>query len=132
MVYGLVGNRAGVEFMEFRKLSATMDDVLATMLDPAAQIRIPQKADLRFALCSAAAYHVWRGRDAEDAARRLDGFYRVCMALSSDFASMLMMDAMTGSGLISEKEACERLIAHKSYKVWSDKHGQALKKRVTL
>ena len=83
-------------------------------------------------LCSAAAYHVWRGRDAEDAARRLDGFYRICMALSSDFASMLMMDAMTGAGLISEKEACERLFAHKSYKEWSEKHGKALHKRYAL
>ena len=129
-VYGLVGNRAGVEFMEFRKLSATMDDVLATMLDPAAEIKIPQKADLRFALCSAAAYHVWRGRDSEDAARRLDGFYRVCMALSSDFASMLMMDAMAGTDKVSGEEACERLFAHAAFKAWSEKHGAALRKRI--
>ena len=130
MVYGLVGNGAGVEFMEFRKLSATMDDVLAIMRDPAAEIKVPQKADLRFALCSAAAYHVWRGRDAEDAARRLDGFYRVCLALTSDFASMLMMDAMAGTDKVSGEEACERLFAHKSYKEWADKHGTALRKRI--
>ena len=132
MVYGLVGNRAGVEFMEFRKMSATMDDVLAMMRDPSAEIKIPQKADMKYALCSAAAYHVWRGEDAQDAARRLDGFYRLCIALSSDFASMLMMDAMTGAGLISEKEACERLFAHKSYQEWSEKHGKALHKRYAL
>ena len=132
MVYGLVGNRAGVEFMEFRKMSATMDDVLAMMRDPSAEVKIPQKADMKYALCSAAAYHVWRGEDAQDAARRLDGFYRLCIALSSDFASMLMMDAMTGTGLISDEEACNRLFAHKSYKEWSDKHGKALKKRIAL
>ena len=131
-VYGLVGNRAGVEFMEFRKLSATMDDVLVMMRDPAAQIRIPQKADLRFALCSAAAYHVWRGRDSEDAARRLDGFYRVCMALSSDFASMLMIDAMAGTDKVSGEEACERLFAHAAFQAWSEKHGEALRKRIAL
>ena len=132
MVYGLVGNRAGVEFMEFRKMSATMDDVLAMMRDPSAEIKIPQKADMKYALCSAAAYHVWRGEDAQDAARRLDGFYRLCIALSSDFASMLMMDAMTGTGLISDEEACNRLFAHKSYKEWSEKHGKALHKRYAL
>ena len=132
MVYGLVGNRAGVEFMEFRKMSATMDDVLAMMRDPSAEIKIPQKADMKYALCSAAAYHVWRGEDAQDAARRLDGFYRLCIALSSDFASMLMMDAMTGTGMISDEEACNRLFAHKSYKEWSEKHGKALKKRIAL
>ncbi|MBQ6245358.1 MAG: hypothetical protein IJK04_00720 [Kiritimatiellae bacterium] len=132
MVYGLVGNRAGVEFMEFRKMSATMDDVLAMMRDPSAEIKIPQKADMKYALCSAAAYHVWRGEDAQDAALRLDGFYRLCIALSSDFASMLMMDAMTGTGLISDEEACNRLFAHKSYKEWSEKHGKALNKRYAL
>lgn len=132
MVYGLVGNRAGVEFMEFRKMSATMDDVLAMMRDPSAEIKIPQKADMKYALCSAAAYHVWRGQDAQDAARRLDGFYRLCIALSSDFASMLMMDAMTGTGMISDEEACNRLFAHKSYKEWSEKHGKALHKRYAL
>ena len=131
-VYGLVGNRAGVEFMEFRKMSVTMDDVLAMMRDPSAEIRIPQKADMKYALCSAAAYHVWRGQDARDAALRLDGFYRLCMALSSDFASMLMMDAMTGTGLISDDEACNRLLAHKSYKEWFEKHGTALRKRIAL
>ncbi len=131
-VYGLVGNRAGVEFMEFRKMSATMDDVLAMMRDPSAEIKIPQKADMKYALCSAAAYLVWRGEDAQDAARRLDGFYRLCIALSSDFASMLMMDAMTGTGMISDEEACNRLFAHKSYKEWSEKHGKALNKRYAL
>ena len=75
---------------------------------------------------------MWRGRDAEDAARRLDGFYRVCLALSSDFASMLMMDAMAGTDRISGEEACERLFAHKSYKEWSEKHGKALNKRYAL
>ena len=132
MVYGLVGNRAGVEFMEFRKMSATMDDVLAMMRDPSAEIKIPQKADMKYALCSAAAYHVWRGQDAQDAALRLDGFYRICLALSSDFATMLMMDAMTGTGMISNEEACERLFEHKSYKKWSEKHGKALHKRYAL
>ncbi len=132
MVYGLVGNRAGVEFMEFRKMSATMDDVLAMMRDPSAEIRIPQKADMKYALCSAAAYHVWRGQDARDAALRLDGFYRLCIALSSDFATMLMVDAMTGTGLISGEEACNRLLNHKSHKEWHEKHGKALNKRIAL
>ena len=45
---------------------------------------------------------------------------------------MLMMDAMTGTGLISDEEACNRLFAHKSYKEWSEKHGKALKKRIAL
>ena len=132
MVYGLVGNRAGVEFMEFKKMSESFADALEMMRNPAGEVRIPQRADMKYALCSAVAYYVWRGENAKDAEVRLDGFYRICMALSSDFASMLMMDAMAGTDKISDKEACERLFAHKSYKEWADKHGTALRKRIAL
>ena len=131
-VYGLVGNRAGVEFMEFKKTSEAFGDALEMMRDPNRAVKIPARADMKYALCSAVAYYVWRGENEKDAALRLDGFYRICMALSSDFATMLMIDAMTGTGLISNEEACERLVAHKSYKAWSDKHGEALRKRIAL
>jgi hypothetical protein len=132
MVYGLVGNKAGVEFMEFKKLSETFADVLEMMKNPDAEVKVPQRADMKYALCSAAAYHVWRGKDEKDAQLRLDGFYRICMALSSDFASMLMMDAMAGTDVISKDEACDRLFMHKDYKAWSDKHGKALRKHISL
>lgn len=131
-VYGLVGNRAGVEFMEFKKIDESFGDALEMMRDPDHEVKIPTRADLKYALCSAVAYHVWRGENAKDAELRLDGFYRVCMALTSDFASMLMMDAMSGTDKITGEEACERLFAHKSYKAWADKHGSALRKRIAL
>lgn len=132
MVYGLVGNRAGVEFMEFRKMSASFDDALEMMCSPEKEIAVPQRADMKYALCSAVAYHVWRGTSDADATRRLDGFYRIAKALPSDFASMLMMDAMSGGGVISKSDACDRLFLHKDYQSWSDKHGKALRKHVSL
>ena len=130
VVHGIVGDRAGVEFMEFRKLSEQFDDVRALMLDPSAKISVPQRADLKYALCSAVAYHVWRGETDEEGRRLLDGFYRICIALTSDFASMLMMDAMAGSDRLSGEQACERLFAHAAFKAWSEKHGEALRKRI--
>ena len=54
------------------------------------------------------------------------------MALSSDFASMLMMDAMAGTDKVSGEEACERLFAHAAFQAWSEKHGEALRKRIAL
>ncbi len=132
VVHGIVGDRAGVEFMEFRRLSAQFDDVRALMLDPAAKIAIPQRADLKYALCSAVAYHVWRGQDAEESRLLLDGFYRICTVLPSDFASMLMSDAMSGSKDISREEACERLFANSGYKPWAAKHGTALRRHIAL
>jgi len=87
---------------------------------------------MKYALCSAVAYYVWRGKDNADAELLLDGFYRICMELSSDFACMLMMDAMAGTQSISKEEACDRLFLHKSYKEWADKHGKALKKHISI
>jgi len=132
MVYGLVGNHAGVEFMEFRKLSAQFDNVLDLMTNPNLPVKVPQRADLKYALCSAVAYHVWRGTSDVDSSRRLDGFYRIATALPSDFASMLMMDAMSGSGIIPKGEASSRLFHHRDYNAWAQKHGQALRAHITM
>lgn len=132
MVYGLVGNRAGVEFMEFRKLSQAYDDVLELMRDRNRAVDVPARADMKYALCSAAAYYVWRGKDEKDTQQLLDGFFRICIALPSDFSSMLMLDAMAGTGQLSKKEACRRLFEHKAYREWANKHGEALRKRIEL
>ena len=132
VVHGLVGPRAGVEFMAFHKLDETFDDVLAMMTDPARPVRIPDRADRKYALCAAAAYLLWRGRDPADEARRIDGFYRICMALPSDFASLAMIDAMSGNRRGAEAAAAEKLFHHPRYKEWADKHGQALRKRHSI
>ena len=132
MVYGLVGNRAGVEFMEFKKMSESFADALALMRNPDAEVKIPQRADMKYALCSAVAYYVWRGKDKAESKLLLDGFYRICMEMTSDFASMLMMDAMAGTQSVSRDEACDRLFKHKGYKAWAEKHGKALKKHISL
>ena len=132
MVYGLVGNHAGVEFMEFKKMSESFADALDMMRNPKRKVVVPSRADMKYALCSAVAYYVWRGKDKADGEILLDGFYRICMELSSDFACMLMMDAMAGTQSISKDEACERLFLHKSYKEWADKHGKSLKKHISI
>jgi hypothetical protein len=132
MVYGLVGNRAGVEFMEFKKMSESFADALALMRNPGAEVKIPSHADMKYALCSAVAYYVWRGKDEAESKLLLGGFYRICMEMTSDFASMLMMDAMAGTQSLSREEACDRLFMHKDYKAWAEKHGKALKKHISL
>ncbi len=129
VVYGLVGNRAGVEFMEFHKINAQFDDVLGMMTDPTRAVRIPDGADRKYALCAAMTYLLWRGRNAEEEARRIDGFFRICMAMTSDFASMAMMDAMAGNRRGESGRFAERLFRHPRYAEWAEKHGKALRKR---
>lgn len=132
LVYGLVGNRAGMEFIEFHKLNASFDDVRSMMLNPSVPITIPQKVDRKYALCAAMAYYLWRGKDKAEAEALLNGFFRICTKLSSDFACMVMIDVMTGCGQLSSKEAASRLFYHKDYKTWAEIHGKAMKKHLSF
>ena len=96
VVYGLVGNRAGMEFIEFHKLNTEFGDVRAMMLNPSAKVEIPSKVDRKFAFCSGMSYYVWRGKDEQESKALLDGFFRISLKLTSDFACMAMSDAMGG------------------------------------
>ena len=63
---------------------------------------------------------------------RIDGFYRICMELPSDFASIAIMDAMVGNRRDSSSVFSEKLFRHPSYKAWADKHGKALRRRYAI
>jgi hypothetical protein len=132
LVYGLVGNRAGLEFIEFHKLNASFEDVRKMMLNPSEPVVIPSKVDRKYAMCAAMAYYVWRGRDQAEADALLDGFFRICMKLTSDFACMLMTDALSGCGKIASKEAASRLFYHRDYKAWAEHHGKAMKQHLSF
>lgn len=129
-VYGLVGNRAGLEFMEFHKLNAEFDDVKKMMMDAAVPVVIPAKVDRKYAFCAAMSYFIWRGKDKAESDSLLNGFYRISSKLSSDFACMTMIDCMSGAGVIPPDEAAGRLFYHPAYKSWSGIHGTAMKKHL--
>ena len=132
LVYGLVGNRAGMEFFEYHKLNSSFTDVMAMMLNPKVPVRIPTMVDRKYALCTAMTYYLWRGKDKAEADALLDGFFRISKSISSDFACMMMTDAMGGCGQLEPKEAASRLFYHKEYKNWAKIHGSALKRHISL
>ena len=132
MVYGLVGNRAGLEFMEYFKLNAQFDDVKAMMTDETVPVSIPAKIDRKYAFCTAMSYFLWRGKDEAEKAKLLEGFFRISLELTSDFACMVMCDAMTGAGIIEENDAVKQLFYHPQYAKWKKVHGTAMKKHLSF
>ena len=52
VVYGLIGNSVGLEFMEFYKMSSEFDSILEIMLDENKEFVLPEKADKRYAVFS--------------------------------------------------------------------------------
>ena len=131
IIFGLIGNRAGIEFMEFYKINSNFNDVLKMMLNPDT-IEIPEKLDRKWAMCSSVSYLLWRGKDEADQKKRLDGFFEICMKLTSDFASMLMVSAMYGIDKSKGAQYCYTLYKHPKYKAFSEKHGKALRKRMSV
>ena len=128
MVYGLVGCGAGLEFMETMKMARQFEDVHRMMLDENAPVKIPEASDGRYALVTGMVYHLWRGEQRE---RLLDGFFRISMQLSSDFASLAMIDAISGPGGIDRGKR-DLIYTHKSYQAWRKRHGAEMNKRIQL
>ena len=120
-VYGLVGNRAGLEFISFCKTIQNFN-VREMMVDPAIEVIIPERADVCYLLCSSVAYFVWRGKTEAESAALLDGFYRISLKLSSDFAALLMMDAVNGG---KHCGGAQKLYSHPRFQEWQKKHGTA-------
>ena len=122
-VYGLVGDRAGLEFMAFHKTTQKLD--VKEMMLGNKEVVIPEKADLRYALCSGVAYYLWRGETEEEKQALLDGFFRISLKLSSDFAALLMMDAMKGG---EHCKGAENLYRHPQFREWEKKHGETFRR----
>ena len=128
IVYGLVGDGAGVEFMAFHKLNAKFADVLTMMTDPNAVIQVPTEADKCWAFCSTMNYLLWRGDTDEEQKKRLDGFMRISMELTSDFAAMTMTSAMQGIDRSKMKFYCDSITKHPLFKDWQKKHTSEIMK----
>lgn len=132
IVYGLIGNRRGIEFMSFYKVNHNFDSVLDMMLGKKA-ISIPEENDRKYAMCSALTYLVWKGKSEEDTNKRISGFMDITMNMSSDFATMAMMSAMNGNNKNENKQVfVSKLYHHPKFKEWANKHGKSLAKRSKL
>jgi len=118
VVAGLVGEAAAAEFLAFCELRETLPDPLAILEGRAAPV-VPARADQRYALCAAVAWHM---RQRPDWLTLADGFLRFGLTLPSDFAAMAMMDALR------DRSAAEvaALRARPAFAEWSRRHGAAL------
>ena len=132
IVYGLVGEGAGAEFMEFYKNRDMYENIVDMMLDPNKEVVIPPKADQQYAMVAAMVYHLWRGKDEADEKKRLAGFFRIATELPSNFATMAIVDAMSVNSEHKKvsKDYTKILLSHPGYIGWSKIHGKALKKHL--
>lgn len=122
-ITGLVGRGAAIEFMAFRQWAERVPDVGA-MMRGEQPISIPQRADQRYALCAAMVHLLWHQPE-NQRPRLLNGFFAISQRLSSDFAAMAMIDAITGAGSDATRQRSELLCAHERFEAWTQQHGRA-------
>jgi len=123
MIEGLVGEAAAVEFAAFRQEWRELPDAVDLLLGKTA-FRLPARADLRYALSSALAWHLWRAPG--DLQVRIGNFLRIGMKLGSDFASMAMMDATRSVPGGPGGDMLKALFSHPRYADWVERHGTVL------
>lgn len=127
MMQGLVGRAATLEFFAFRNLIQAIPDVEKLLLGEL-EFQIPDRADMRYAITTSMAYHLWRG-DPTQRHTRVSHFLKISLQLSSDFAVMAMNDAMQkieDMDSIENQQNAEILFSHPLYEVWIKKHGEGL------
>lgn len=131
-VYGLVGSGVGMEFMEFYRVNKKTDDVLAMLTNPKANVVIPTKSDEKCAFAAAVSYLLWNGHDTQDDKTRVEGMYRILNEMSSDYATLIIKNAMQGNRRISRIEAMKLISGSPSYAEFAKTHSKAFSEKYTL
>lgn len=132
VVYGLIGPNVGEEFIVFHRLQANFDSVLEVLTNPKKEVKIPTKADQKYAFYSAVSYLLWNGKNAKDDEKRVDGLYRILEASTADFATMLAKLAMVGNSRITKIQAVSLIIKHPKFKDFQKRFGAEMTKQYKL
>lgn len=132
VVYSLIGQNVGVEFMAFHAIQKKFEDVLDMLTNPKAKIVIPKRSDECYAFCSAVIYHVWSGDNEKDDKKRVDGMFRILMELSSDFATMVIKAVSQGNKRVNRIAALKNIMTNKQYKKFNEKFGKSATKSFSL
>ena len=126
VVYGLVGEGAGIEFLAFHKMARNMVDVEVMLDDPTVEVVVPSKPDEEAAFLAAVVYQLWAKPEKKTA--RVAGMFRVMEKLGPDFTQVLIMQAMLGSPQVPVPEALKEIKACPAYEPFVTKHKAAFKR----
>lgn len=132
VVYGLIGQAVGVEFMEFKKMSAEFDNILEIMTNPKKDIVIPREADRKNAMVSAMLYHLWRGKDEKDTDARVYGFFRICIELDAAFSAMAVQAGYAGNDRVPKSYAVQKMYNCPLREKWAKTQGKNINSKYEI
>jgi hypothetical protein len=126
-VEGLVGEVAATQFYAFSEHSKELGDIRAMMLDQTKKMKVPTEQDILYAIATNLAYWLRRGGETvEESEKMLDGFFRIGLQLPPAFATVAMVDALSGK---DGEHLAKRLTEHKRFPDWQKKFAVDKKKK---
>jgi hypothetical protein len=119
---GLVGEGPALELKAYLDITSKLPD-FGAVLRGEATLDVPTKADLKLAVVTGLARHVWLQADR---GRALGILLGISQRLTSDFATALVADAIEAA----PAGGFEELFHHPSFAQWRLKHGTELSRRM--
>ena len=132
VVYGLVGQGVGIEFMEFKKMSDEFTNILDVMKDPQSKIVIPKEADRKNAMVSAMIYHLWRGKDEKEEKLLVNGFFRICIELDAAFSAMAVQAGYAGTDRVPRDYAAKKMFECPLRSKWAKTQGKNINSKYEI
>lgn len=121
MISGLVGESACTELMAFRQMTHQRFDIPA-MLRGEIDVAIPERIDQQLTFCASVANYLWQG-DNTLQEQRLSVFFEISSQLSSDLATLMLMDVLRMSDNTDADTRAECVFAHPGFEGWLQLHG---------
>lgn len=131
IVYGLVGPAKGIEFIEFHRLNKSFDNIVDMMLGKI-PIKIPEKNDMLYAMCSTMIYVLWRGKNDAEEKQRLDGFFKILCDMRPEFVMMCVNGAMHGRSEDLSGVSAKKLYNHPMYRKCLDRYRHLITKHMKI
>jgi hypothetical protein len=121
-IVGLVGEGPALELKAYLDITSKLPD-FGAVLRGETTLEMPSKADLKLAVVTGLARHVWLQHNRDRALAILLGLSH---KLTSDFATALVADAIEAA----PHGGLEQLLEHPSFVDWRRKHGAELSRRM--
>ncbi|MCE8039279.1 AAA family ATPase [Halomonas sp. MCCC 1A11062] len=124
MISGLVGESACTEFMAFRELANQHIDIPA-MLRGDVPVSIPNRIDQQLAFVAAVVHYLWQGSTTQQD-QRISVFFAIGAQLTSDLATLMLMDALRVDNGTDADSRAEQVFGHPGFERWLELHGVAM------
>ncbi len=122
IVQGIVGPAAATEFFAYLTWADHLPAV-ESMLRGQSPLVVPERTDQRYAMCTAAVYFAQRHPEL------LAGMLRLGLELTTDLATLMLIDWMNADGPGGVAKRAHRLFAHPDFAAWRNRHGGAFRER---